>query len=58
MTALLLVRIRIEGLQAAALVDLLVRVWPRIEAEVSIGAVVSIGRNHLRVRRLSLSRSG
>ncbi len=56
-TAPSVVRIRIEGLKAAALVELLVRVWPRIEAEVSIGAVVSIGRNHLRVRRLPLSRS-
>ena len=50
------VRIRIEGLRAEALAALLLRAWPRIEADLQPGALVTIDLTSIRVRRLPVSR--
>ncbi len=46
------VRIRIEGLQAVAMAELLLRIWPRIEPAVREGALVTVTESQVRVRRL------
>ncbi len=46
------VRIRIEGLQAVAMAELLLRIWPRIEAAVNDGALVTVTERQVRIRRL------
>jgi predicted nuclease of predicted toxin-antitoxin system len=46
------VRIRIEGLKAVAMAELLLRIWPRIEAAVSEGALVTVTEHQVRIRRL------
>jgi predicted nuclease of predicted toxin-antitoxin system len=46
------VRIRIEGLQAVAMAELLLRIWPRIELAVREGALVTVTESQVRVRRL------
>ncbi|NJM10797.1 MAG: DUF5615 family PIN-like protein [Synechococcaceae cyanobacterium SM1_2_3] len=46
------VQIRIEGLQAVALAELLLRIWPRIESAVREGALITVTERHVRVRRL------
>jgi len=46
------VRIRIEGLQAVALAELLLRIWPRIESAVREGALVAVTERQVRIRRL------
>lgn len=46
------VRIRIEGLQAVAMAELLLRIWPRIESAAREGALVTVTESRVRVRRL------
>lgn len=48
------VRIRIEGLQAAAMAELLLRIWPRIEPAMREGALVTVTQSQVRIRRLPL----
>jgi len=48
------IRIRIEGLRAEQVATLLTTVWPRIAADLEVGAVVSITAQSVRVRRLPL----
>lgn len=49
------VRIRIEGLQAIAMAELLLRIWPKIEAAVSEGAMVTVTERQVRIRRLPVT---
>jgi len=51
------VRIRIEGLQAVAMAELLLRIWPRIESAVREGALVTVTESRVRVRRLPVESS-
>jgi predicted nuclease of predicted toxin-antitoxin system len=51
------VRIRIEGLQAVAMAELLLRIWPRIESAVREGALVTVTESRVRVRRLPVGSS-
>ncbi|MFN2308136.1 MAG: DUF5615 family PIN-like protein, partial [Gammaproteobacteria bacterium] len=46
------VRIRIEGLQGAALAELLTKAWPKFEHAIDGGAMITITRNTLRIRTL------
>jgi predicted nuclease of predicted toxin-antitoxin system len=46
------VRIRIEGLQGAALTELLTKAWPNIKHAIDSGAMVTITHNTLRIRTL------
>ncbi|MBI4754622.1 MAG: DUF5615 family PIN-like protein [Betaproteobacteria bacterium] len=48
------VRIRIEGLKAAALADLIRRVWARAETELEAGAAVTVTETSVRVRLLPI----
>lgn len=48
------VRIRIEGLQAVAMAELLLRIWPRIESAVREGTLVTVTERHVRIRRLTV----
>jgi predicted nuclease of predicted toxin-antitoxin system len=49
-------RIRKEGLGAAALAALMQRIWPRIEGALNNGALVTITELSVRVRRLPIVR--
>ena len=49
------VRIRREGLNAKAICELLLQVWPRIESAVNEGALVTITERSVRVRALPIS---
>jgi predicted nuclease of predicted toxin-antitoxin system len=46
------IRVRIEGLNAAALAELILRIWPDIEADVEEGAMVMVDSSSVRVRKL------
>lgn len=48
------IRIRIEGLQAVAMAELLLRIWPRIESAIQEGALVTVTQSRVRVRRLPM----
>lgn len=48
------VHIRIERLDRAAATELLVRVLPRIEEELALGAIASVTIGEVRLRRLPL----
>jgi len=48
------VRIRIEGLTGRQLAEMLLRIWPRIEEAVAQGAMVTVTRNNIRVRHLTV----
>jgi predicted nuclease of predicted toxin-antitoxin system len=50
------IRIRKEGLNAAALGALLEAVWPRIESAVTDGAMVTITDRSVRIRRLPIEK--
>ena len=50
------IRIRKEGLDAAALAALLQAVWPRIESALNDGAMVTITDRSVRVRRLPIEK--
>ena len=50
------VRIRKEGLDAAALATLLQSVWPGIESAIVAGAMVTITDHSVRIRRLPIGR--
>jgi predicted nuclease of predicted toxin-antitoxin system len=50
------VRIRKEGLDAAALATLLQSVWPNIEGALVAGAMVTITDHSVRIRRLPIGR--
>jgi predicted nuclease of predicted toxin-antitoxin system len=49
------VRIRREGLNAKAICELLLLVWPRIESAVNEGALVTIIEGSVRVRTLPIA---
>jgi predicted nuclease of predicted toxin-antitoxin system len=51
------VRIRREGLDASALARLIAMVWPRVERDLMLGAVVTVTENSVRTRRLPIQRS-
>lgn len=51
------VRIRREGMKGAAVADLLLRIWPRIESELASGAMVTVTAQSIRIRRLPLGRT-
>jgi predicted nuclease of predicted toxin-antitoxin system len=48
------IRIRREGLDAAALAALLQSVWPRIESALNEGAMVTLTETAVRIRRLPI----
>lgn len=48
------VRVRREGLNGSALAALLRNIWPRIEAQVIAGAVVTVTDRAIRLRRLPI----
>jgi hypothetical protein len=50
------IRIRKEGLDAAALAALLEAIWPRIEDALDGGALVAVTERSVRVRRLPIAR--
>lgn len=50
------IRIRKEGLDAAALAMLLQGIWPRIEDTLDSGALVTVTERSIRVRRLPVVR--
>ncbi len=50
------IRIRKEGLDAAALAALLQGIWPRIEDVLDSGALVTVTEQSIRVRRLPIVR--
>jgi predicted nuclease of predicted toxin-antitoxin system len=50
------IRIRKEGLDAAALTALLQGIWPRIEDVLDSGALVTVTEKSIRVRRLPIVR--
>ena len=49
------IRVRKEGLQARAIADLLMTVWPRIEQSIIDGAMITITEKSIRVRGLPVS---
>lgn len=49
------IRVRKEGLQARAIADLLMAVWPCIEQSVIDGAMITITEKSIRVRGLPVS---
>jgi len=50
------IRIRKEGLDAAALAALLQRIWPRIENALHSGALVTVTEQSVRVRHMPIVR--
>ena len=50
------IRIRREGLNAKAIAELLITIWPRIEKSIARGALVTITERSVRLRGLPLSR--
>ena len=50
------IRIRKEGLDAAALTALLQGIWPRIEGVLDSGALVTVTEQSIRIRRLPIVR--
>lgn len=51
------VRIRIEGLDAIRLSELIVRIWPQIEAELEQGIAATVDGRKIRFRRLPLRKT-
>ena len=49
------IRVRKEGLNANAIAELLMKVWPRIEKNISDGAMITITEKSIRVRGLPVS---
>jgi predicted nuclease of predicted toxin-antitoxin system len=49
------VRIRKEGLNARAIADLLMKIWPRIEQSATDGAMITVTEESIRVRGLPVS---
>lgn len=49
------VRIRIEGMKADALVNLLIRVWPTISENIKKGSLVTIDNRSVRVRSIPIN---
>lgn len=49
------IRIRKEGLQAGALAELLIAVWPQIEKQVIAGAMITVTEKSIRVRGLPVA---
>ena len=49
------IRLRIEGLNGEKLAGLLLKIWPKIEKHVNEGAMVTVTKRTVRVRRLPLS---
>jgi predicted nuclease of predicted toxin-antitoxin system len=54
--ALSVIRIRQEGLRGPELAQLVLRIWPRIEAQVRQGVLVSVTAKAIRVRLLPIQR--
>lgn len=50
------VRVRQEGLSGASLARLLLKIWPDISDSVTLGAVVSVTEQRIRIRRLPIGR--
>jgi len=48
------VRIRQEGLKADKLADLIKKIWPRIQAQLETGALVTVTEQSIRVRNIPL----
>ena len=48
------IRIRKEGLKAAQLADLIKNIWPKIQSQLEIGALVTITEKSVRVRNIPL----
>jgi predicted nuclease of predicted toxin-antitoxin system len=51
------IRLRRQGLDAAALADLLQRIWPAIESALTHGAMVTVTDRTIRSRRLPIVRA-
>jgi predicted nuclease of predicted toxin-antitoxin system len=49
------IRIRIQGLKGDGLADIIERAWPHIEEAVEAGALVTVSRGAIRVRRLPIT---
>ncbi|MBI4203859.1 MAG: DUF5615 family PIN-like protein [Betaproteobacteria bacterium] len=49
------IRIRKEGLNAKAIAELLLKVWPRVEQSAIEGAMITITEKSIRVRALPIS---
>jgi predicted nuclease of predicted toxin-antitoxin system len=52
------IRVRIEGLNSAQLAILLLAVLQRASTEMAAGAMVSVGRHSLRIRKLPIKKRG
>ncbi len=48
-------RLRIEGLRATELADLLKRLWPQISAAISAGALVTVTEKQVRIKGLPIA---
>jgi len=48
------IRIRREGLRGNDLAELIIRIWPKIEAELTDGAMVTVSQKSIRIRRIPL----
>jgi len=51
------IRVRIEGLDAARLAELMVRVWHRISGELERGVAVTVDERKIRLRRLPIRKT-
>jgi hypothetical protein len=49
------VRIRIEGLQAIAMAELLIRIKPHIQSAAEQGALITVTEAQVRIRRLPVN---
>lgn len=47
-------RIRLEGLRGPDLASLIKRIWPKIEAQVKKGAMVTVTKSGIRIRNIPL----
>jgi len=49
------IRIRIEGLKGHELSDLIKKIWPEIQEQLKIGAMVSVTERSVRIRKMPIS---
>ena len=53
-TAPSVIRIRLEGLRGLDLAFLIKKIWPKVEAQVKQGAMVSVTGSGIRIRNMPL----